>query len=73
MSIWTLPSSLLDHVQQENKMDPASEMHSALTMGLSWLPFLIYVLVLYFFMLRPLHRLSATIKRLTDAIEKRGA
>jgi hypothetical protein len=54
-------------------MDPASEMHPALGMALSWLPFLVYVLVLYFFMLRPLQRLSATVNRLADAIEKRGA
>jgi len=54
-------------------MDPASEMHPALTMALSWLPFLVYVLVLYFFLVRPLQRLSATINRLTDAVEKRGA
>jgi hypothetical protein len=53
-------------------MDPASEMHPAFGIALSWLPFLAYVLVLYFFLLRPLQRLSATINRLVDAIEKRG-
>jgi preprotein translocase subunit YajC len=49
------------------------EMHPLVGFVVSWVPFLILVACLYFFLLRPIHKLSATINRLAEAIEKRGA
>jgi hypothetical protein len=46
-------------------------MQPAIGVLLGWLPFLLYVVILYLFLFRPLQRLSGRIDRLADAIERK--